>query len=56
MGALEFEPNKNIKELNTSSRLHMDELVGLADKVFNDKVSFRERLIQEARGYWIYSR
>jgi serine/threonine-protein kinase HipA len=47
MGALEFEPNKNIKELNTSTRLHMEELVGLADKVFNDKVSFRERLIQE---------
>lgn len=47
MGALEFEPNKNIKELNISTRLHIDELVELADKVFSDRKNFREQLVQQ---------
>lgn len=47
MGALEFVPDKDIKELNVSSRLHMEELTALADKIFNDRVNFREKLLQE---------
>ncbi|MCD8309811.1 MAG: type II toxin-antitoxin system HipA family toxin [Prevotellaceae bacterium] len=44
MGALEFEPSKHIKELDTSTILHISELTKLADKVFNDRSLFKEQL------------
>ncbi len=47
MGALEFYPSKDIKELNESTILRMDSLVQLADKVFKDRAAFRESIIQE---------
>lgn len=47
MGALEFEPSKNIYGLNESAVLRMDALVSLADKVYKDRQSFREYIIQE---------
>ena len=37
MGALEFEPSKNIYGLNESAVLRMDALVSLADKVYKEK-------------------
>lgn len=47
MGALEFEPDKSIKGLDTSSLLHMEELTKLADSIFKDRNSFQEKLIQQ---------
>ena len=47
MGALEFYPSKDIKELNESTVLRMDSLVKLADKVFKDRAAFRESILQE---------
>ncbi len=46
MGALEFEPSKKIGGLNKSTIIHIDELTELADKIFNDRTSFREKLQQ----------
>ena len=46
MGALEFEPSRNIKGLDESSLLRMDCLVELADKVFKDRETFK-RYIRE---------
>lgn len=43
MGALEFMLDKDIKELNASSRLHIEELTAWADQVFKDRVNFREK-------------
>lgn len=47
MGALEFMLDKDIKELNASSRLHIEELTAWADQVFKDRVNFREKLLQQ---------
>ena len=47
MGALEFEPSRNIRELGESTVLRMDSLVSLADKVYRDREAFRENIRQE---------
>lgn len=47
MGALEFEPSKNIKGLEISSLLHIEELTNLADTIFKDRNNFKEQLRQE---------
>ena len=43
----EFMLDKDIKELNASSRLHIEELTAWADQVFKDRVNFREKLLQQ---------
>ena len=47
MGALEFEPSTHIMEVDTSSRLHIDELTKLADSIFKDRANFQEKLLRE---------
>lgn len=47
MGAMEFHPSKNIKGLNDSTILRMDTLVELADKVYRDRLSFRQNILQQ---------
>ncbi len=47
MGALEFYPSRDIKELNESTVLRMESLVDLADKVFRDREAFKENIRQE---------
>lgn len=47
MGALEFYPSKDIKELDESTVLRMESLVDLADKVYKDRAAFRESIRQE---------
>lgn len=47
MGALEFYPSRDIKELNQSTVLKMESLADLADKVFRDREAFRENIRQE---------
>lgn len=47
MGALEFEPSHQFKELEESSILHIEELTKLADSIFNNRASFQEKLHQE---------
>lgn len=47
MGALEFYPIRDIKELNESTVLRMESLVDLADKVFRDREAFKENIRQE---------
>jgi len=46
MGALEFYPSRDIKELNESTVLRMENLVDLADKVYKDRKAFRENIRQ----------
>ena len=40
MGALEFEPATNVKELNESSRLEIEQLTELAKQILNQRESF----------------
>jgi len=41
MGALEYEPANNDKSLNESSRIEIDELTDLAEKVLNQREQFQ---------------
>jgi serine/threonine-protein kinase HipA len=45
MGALEFKPSKDIPGLNTSSRLHINELTELAIEVFQNRAEFQSKLL-----------
>lgn len=47
MGALEFEPSKQLSNLDTSTQLHIDELTQLADSIFKNRDSFQEKLLQK---------
>lgn len=49
MGALEFEPNRTIKGLDSSSKIRIDMLTSLSDAVFRDRANFMDLLIQEDR-------
>jgi len=47
MGALEFEPSKDIPGLNSSTQLHIDELTELATEVFQNRDEFQSKLINQ---------
>lgn len=49
MGAMEFEPSEKIKGLDSSTRVRVTELQELARRIFEDRQSFRDSLIQEER-------
>lgn len=47
MGALEFEPSKNIPGLNSSTQLHINELTELASEVFQKRETFQSKLLAQ---------
>lgn len=47
MGALEFEPSKSIKGLDISSEIHINELMKLAEDVFNNRADFQDKLLNQ---------
>lgn len=47
MGALEFEPTKNIKGLDTSSLIYINEITRLAEDVFQNRSEFQEKLLNQ---------
>jgi serine/threonine-protein kinase HipA len=44
MGALEFQPSKEIPGLDQSTRIYIDELTALAEEVFKNRLEFQSRL------------
>lgn len=49
MGALEFEPSEKVKGLDSSTKLRVAELQEFARRIFEDRKSFRDSLIQEEK-------
>ncbi len=47
MGALEFEPSREINEIDTSTLLHIEELNRLSNAIFKDRKNFQQKLIQQ---------
>lgn len=47
MGALEFEPTKNIKGLDTSSLIHINEITNLAENIFRNRAEFQNKLLNQ---------
>ena len=54
MGALEFEPSHQFKELEESSILHIEELTKLADSIFNNRASFQESYTKKINLFLIF--
>lgn len=46
MGALEFEPSRQIEGLEESSVIHLRELTALTESVFTERAAFQEKLTQ----------
>ena len=51
MGALEFEPATQIKELNESSELEIEQLTELAKQVLNERENFSANLLKGDKNY-----
>jgi serine/threonine-protein kinase HipA len=51
MGALEFEPATEIKELNESSKLEIEQLTGLANQILNEREHFSANLLKGDKNY-----
>lgn len=47
MGVLEFEPNHNLKTLDSSTAIHVNEIIQIVQEIFNNRNRFNELLQQK---------
>lgn len=52
MGALEFEPSKRNAELDSSSRVYVDDLVRMAGEILAKRADFKTMLEQEDKSFY----